>query len=99
MKKDRNSGMRRGISGSAGYGLGASSSDMLDASELGPHVTVEIAKWFNNEVTGRHVSYFLCDKALLLITSGRAGGLLSGQAGMTGGPLGAVVGGHTDAKV
>jgi hypothetical protein len=67
--------------------------EMLDASELGPLVTIEIAKWFSNEVTGRHASYFLCDKALLLVTGGR------GVTGVTGGPLGAVVGGHTNAMV
>ena len=27
---------------------------LLDSSELGPQSTVELAKWLNNECTGRH---------------------------------------------
>ncbi|CAD7929510.1 unnamed protein product [Amoebophrya sp. A25] len=67
---------------------------MLDTSELGQQVTAEISKWFTQEVSGRHVSYFLCDKASLLFTHRLTGE--GGKKGVTGGPLGAVCGGHTD---
>jgi len=69
---------------------------MLDVSELGVHVTQEIAKWFTQDVSGRHVSYFLCDKAALLFTNSRMSSSAEGKKGVTGGPLGAVCGGHTD---
>ncbi|CAD7941602.1 unnamed protein product [Amoebophrya sp. A120] len=68
----------------------------LEASELGPQVAQEIGKWFTQEVSGRHVSYFLCDRAALLFTNRISSNKGMGGKGVTGGPLGAVCGGHSE---
>lgn len=67
----------------------------LERSELGSEVTVEVRRWLLGETTGRQCSQVVLDRALTVLSNFK---LASGcQLEVLGGPLGAIVGGYSDA--
>lgn len=67
----------------------------LERSELGSEVTVEIRQWLLAETSGPQCSQVVLDRALTVLANFK---LASGcQLEVLGGPLGAIVGGYSDA--
>eukprot|EP00931_Biecheleriopsis_adriatica_P064474 TRINITY_DN39249_c0_g1_i1.p1 TRINITY_DN39249_c0_g1~~TRINITY_DN39249_c0_g1_i1.p1 ORF type:complete len:1127 (+),score=272.68 TRINITY_DN39249_c0_g1_i1:115-3495(+) len=67
----------------------------LERSELGSEITVEIQNWLNGESTGLQCSQVVMDKALTCLSNFK---LSSGcELEVLGGPLGAIVGGYSEA--
>mmetsp|Transcript_2500 Transcript_2500/g.6273 ORF Transcript_2500/g.6273 Transcript_2500/m.6273 type:complete len:1233 (+) Transcript_2500:65-3763(+) len=67
----------------------------LERSELGLEVTAEIRRWLLGETSGPQCSQVVLDRALTVLANFK---LSSGcQLEVLGGPLGAIVGGYSDA--
>merc|ERR1719215_1317386 len=67
----------------------------LERSELGPEATAEVRRWLVGEISGPQTSQVILDRALTVLSNFK---LSSGcQLEVLGGPLGAIVGGFTDA--
>merc|ERR1719215_124546 len=67
----------------------------LERSELGAEVTAEVRRWLLGETSGPQCSQVVLDRALTVLSNFK---LSSGcQLEVLGGPLGAIVGGFTDA--
>mmetsp|Transcript_6393 Transcript_6393/g.15820 ORF Transcript_6393/g.15820 Transcript_6393/m.15820 type:complete len:1478 (-) Transcript_6393:254-4687(-) len=67
----------------------------LERSELGAEVTAEVRRWLLGETSGPQCSQVVLDRALTVLSNFK---LSSGcQLEVLGGPLGAIVGGYSDA--
>merc|ERR1719215_1208611 len=67
----------------------------LERSELGAEVTAEVRRWLMGETSGPQCSQVVLDRALTVLSNFK---LSSGcQLEVLGGPLGAIVGGCSDA--
>lgn len=68
----------------------------LERSELGVEATIEVRRWLLGEISGEQCSQVVMDRALPALSNFK---LASGrQMEVLGGPLGALVGGYTDAE-
>jgi len=76
-------------------GPAETSGEGLERSELGLEVTVEVRRWLAGEITGLQCAQVVLDRALTVLANFK---LASGcQLEVLGGPLGAIVGGYSDA--
>jgi len=67
----------------------------LERSELGSEITAEVRRWLLAETSGPQCSQVVLDRALTVLSNFK---LASGcQLEVLGGPLGAIVGGYSDA--
>jgi len=67
----------------------------LEKSELGSEITAEIRRWLVGSISGLQCSQVVLDRALTVLSNFK---LASGcQLEVLGGPLGAIVGGYSDA--
>ena len=67
----------------------------LERSELGNESTLEVRRWLMLETSGPQCSQVILDRALTVLSNFK---LASGcQLEVLGGPLGAIVGGYSDA--
>eukprot|EP00397_Hematodinium_sp_SG-2012_P000409 GEMP01000409.1.p1 GENE.GEMP01000409.1~~GEMP01000409.1.p1 ORF type:complete len:1601 (+),score=465.87 GEMP01000409.1:27-4829(+) len=71
-----------------------SDSLLLEVSELGADVLDIIRQWLDGKRSGRHIAHLMSDRCSVSLANARSG---FGQT-IIGGPLGAVVGGHTEGR-